>query len=137
MIQAAQGNINKSANPGSFAIEAFKLNTTTWRRWLQRLQGAFVIFSIKDQTKVLLHYVGPAAFDVLCDRLHPFDRSIYATVRDFSAKVRGILYIRTAGDFKLHQRKQLESASVQQYVALHKLSIHCKVGTYLKTALRN
>lgn len=43
-----------------------------------------------------------------------------------------------AENFRFHQRKQTEGESVQRFVtALHKLSIHCKFGDYLKTALRN
>lgn len=41
-------------------------------------------------------------------------------------------------NYKFYQRKQAEGESVQQFVAaLHKLSIYCKFGDYLKTALRN
>jgi len=43
-----------------------------------------------------------------------------------------------AENFTFHQRKQQDDESVQQYViALRKLSIHCKFGDYLNTALQN
>lgn len=43
-----------------------------------------------------------------------------------------------AENYRFYQRKQGEEETVQQFVAaLHKLSIHCKFGEYLKTALRN
>ncbi|KMQ90367.1 hypothetical protein RF55_9889, partial [Lasius niger] len=46
--------------------------------------------------------------------------------------------LEVAENYRFYQRKQSERESVQQYVAaLHKLSIHCKFGDYLKTALRN
>jgi len=44
MAQEAQANADKFMIPGSLTIEPFEPNITTWRRWLQRLQGAFVIF---------------------------------------------------------------------------------------------
>lgn len=51
----------------SFAIEAFEPSSTTWKRWVQRLQGTFLIFGIKDNARVpyLLYYVGASAFDVI------------------------------------------------------------------------
>lgn len=43
-----------------------------------------------------------------------------------------------AENFRFHQRKQKDGESVKDFVAaLHKLSVHCNFGPYLKTALRN
>lgn len=43
-----------------------------------------------------------------------------------------------AENFRFYQRKQKEEESIKDYVAaLHKLSVHCNFGTYLKSALRN
>ncbi|XP_070518814.1 uncharacterized protein [Cardiocondyla obscurior] len=132
----------KPTIPGSFAIEAFDPATTSWRRWVQRLQGAFLIFHIVDNARVpyLLHYVGPAAFDVLCDRLNPADPFLqsYDTLVLKLAEFYEPTPLEIAENFKFHQRKQETGESVQQYVAaFHKLSIHCNFGDYLKTALRN
>jgi len=128
--------------PGSLAIEAFDPANTTWRRWLQRLQGAFLIFGIKEQARVpyLLHYVGPTAFDMLSDRLDPVD--LFTGQYDDLVQILQEYYapapLEIAENFTFHQRKQQEGESVQQYVAaLRKLSIHCKFGDYLNTALRN
>lgn len=132
----------KPAIPGSFAIEAFDPATTTWKRWVQRLQGAFLIFGIEQEARVpfLLHYVGPTAFDVLCDRLDPddpFSQSYEALVQKLEEFYEPTP-LEIAENYRFHQRKQLEGEAVQQFVAaLHKLSIHCKFGDYLKTALRN
>ncbi|XP_070522382.1 uncharacterized protein [Cardiocondyla obscurior] len=128
--------------PGSFAIEAFDPATTSWRRWVQRLQGAFLIFHIVDNARVpyLLHYVGPAAFDVLCDRLDPADPFLqsYDTLVLKLAEFYEPTPLEIAENFKFHQRRQEAGESVQQYVAaLHKLSIYCNFGDYLKTVLRN
>lgn len=43
-----------------------------------------------------------------------------------------------AENFKFHQRKQRKGESVQEFLAsLHKLSVYCNFGDYLKTALQN
>jgi len=128
--------------PGSLAIEAFDPANTTWRRWLQRLQGAFLIFGIKEQARVpyLLHYVGPTAFDMLSDRLDPVDpfTGQYDDLVQILQEYYAPAPLEIAENFTFHQRKQQEGESVQQYVAaLRKLSIHCKFGDYLNTALRN
>lgn len=88
----------KPAILGSFAIKAFDPNATTWKRWLQRLQGSFLVFGIEAEARVpyLLHYVGPAAFDILCDRLDQADP--FATLRCNSAKIGGILRFSTVRD---------------------------------------
>lgn len=137
----AEGD-QKPTIPGSFAIEAFDPSSTTWKRWVQRLQGAFLIFGIKENARVpyLLHYVGATAFDVLCDRLDPVDP--FSQAYDVLVGKLQEFYepapLEIAENYRFHQRKQNEGETVQQYVAaLHKLSIHCKFGDYLKTALRN
>lgn len=84
MARPATSAEQKSLIPSSFVIEAFDPATTTWTRWLQRLQGAFLIYGILDDVRVpyLLHYMGPAAFDVLCDRIDPEDpfKQTYAVI---------------------------------------------------------
>ncbi|XP_071626494.1 uncharacterized protein [Temnothorax longispinosus] len=132
----------ESAIPGSFAIEAFDPSSSTWKRWVQRLQGSFLIFGIEDNARVpyLLHYVGASAFDVLCDRLDPIDP--FSQPYDVLVQKLEEFYepapLEIAENYRFYQRKQGEEETVQQFVAaLHKLSIHCKFGEYLKTALRN
>ncbi|XP_011168824.1 uncharacterized protein K02A2.6-like [Solenopsis invicta] len=113
-----------TAIPNLFTTKAFDANVTMWRRWLQRLLGAFKIFNITGDARVpyLLHYVDSAAFDILCDRLDPKDlfkqtfELLTAKLEEFYA----LPPLEIAENFKFHQR-----------------SIHCKFGDYLKTALRN
>lgn len=131
-----------TAIPNSLTIEPFDARITTWRRWLQRLQGAFMIFKIQNEERVtyLLHYVGPAAFDVLCDRLDPEDPFLQAFERltEILKEYFEPPPLEIAENFRFHQRRQESGEGVQQFAAaLHKLSIHCKFGEYLKTALRN
>lgn len=128
--------------PNSFIIENFNPEITTWRRWLQRLQGAFTIFRISGNARVpyFLHYVGPSAFDILCDRLDPKDpfAQSYETVTTKLQEFYDPTPLEIAENFKFHQRRQAEGETMQQFAsALHKLSLHCKFGDYLKTALRN
>lgn len=88
----------------------------------------------------LLHYVGSAAFDMLCDRLSPEDPyvqpfdSLITILEEFYDPVP----LEISENYIFHQRRQEESETVQQFLAaLHKLSIHCNFGQYHKTALRN
>ncbi|KMQ93024.1 hypothetical protein RF55_6914 [Lasius niger] len=132
----------RASTLNSFTIEFFDPEITTLQRWLQRLEGAFAICGINGTAKTayLIHYMGAAAFDTVCDRLSeedPFQATFEA--------IKAILYdiyqpepLEIAENFKFHQRKQEEGESIQQFVtALHKLSVHCRFGAYLKTALRN
>lgn len=132
----------KPAILGSFAIDSFDPASATWKRWLQRLSGAFKVFGMEDHMRVpyLLHYVGSAAFDMLCDRLDPVDP--YAESFESLVKKLEEFYdpapLEIAENYIFHQRRQEEQENVQQFMAaLHKLSINCKFGQYHKTALRN
>lgn len=132
----------QGAIPSSFTIEVFDQETMSWKRWLQRLKGAFSIFNISGNARVpyLLHYVGATAFGILCDRLDPED-PFSQSFEQLTKKLEEYydpLSLEIAENFKFHPRKQLEGETVQQFAAaLHKLSINCKFGEYLKTALRN
>ncbi|KAK9730333.1 hypothetical protein QE152_g15299 [Popillia japonica] len=107
---------------------------------LQRLEGAFKVFKEPEYTAYLLHYIGAKAFDVLCDKINPKDPyteqySVLKTaLEDFYAPAP----LEIAENFRFHQRRQEEGETLQDYiVSLQKLSINCKLGDYLKTALRN
>lgn len=60
---------------GTFSIDTFDPTTTEWKRWLQRFLAAIKIFNVPDDRRVLylLHYIGSAAFDVICNRMAPAD----------------------------------------------------------------
>lgn len=80
------------------------------------------------------------AFDVLCDRLDPVDPFIqpYDVIVQKLEEFYEPAPLEIAENYRFYQKKQSEGESVQQFVAaLHKLSIHCKFGDYLKTALCN
>ncbi|XP_034182200.1 uncharacterized protein LOC117605235 [Osmia lignaria lignaria] len=99
--------------PNTFAIEPFCPTSTTWSRCLMRLEGAFRIFTIKNEDP-------------------------YTTL----AKTLGDFYepapLEIAENYKFHQRKQKEGESVQKFLAaLQELCLHCKFGEYVKIALRN
>lgn len=132
----------KPAVPNSFTIEAFDPGNTTWRRLVAKSTGAFTIFNIQGENRVpyLLHYVGSAAFYTLCDRLGPEDpfQQSYGRLTDILGEFYDPPPLEIAENFRFHQRREADGESVQQFAAaLHKLSIHCKFGDYLKTALRN
>ncbi|CAG9760128.1 unnamed protein product [Ceutorhynchus assimilis] len=55
-----------------FSIENFD-SSKKFDRWLMRLESAFMIFEVPDIKKCayLLHYMGPDAYDMLCDKISP------------------------------------------------------------------
>lgn len=113
-----------------------------WKRWLQRFLAAIKIFKIPTDQQVLylLHYVRPAAFDVICNQMAPTDS--YITPFDELITNLGNFYapepLEIAENFRFYQRKQKDGESVKDFVAaLQKLTVHCNFGTYLKAALRN
>lgn len=131
----------QGAIPNSLTIEPFDAGNTTWRRWLQRLQGAFMIFKIQDEERVsyLLHYVEPAAFDILCDRLDPGDpfRQIFESLTSILEEYNDSPPLEIAENFRFHQQRQESGESVQQFAAvLHKLNIHCMLGKFKLCAWR-
>jgi len=109
---------------------------------LQRFQAAIKIFKVPAEQQVLylLHYIGSAAFDVICNKTAPADPytlpfgDLVTSLGEFYAPEP----LEIAENFHFHQRKQKEGESVKDFVAaLHKLSIHCNFGPYLEIALRN
>lgn len=127
---------------GNFAIEVFDPNVTNWNRWLKRFEGAVTVFKVPEGQKVayLLHFIGSASFDVICDKLTPADpyAKTYAFLTEKLAEFYAPAPLEIAENYRFHQRKQGEGESVQQFTAaLHKLSINCNFGQYIQTALRN
>ncbi|CAG9817611.1 unnamed protein product [Phaedon cochleariae] len=113
-----------------------------FRRWLQRLEGAFTVFKVTEDLRVpyLLHYIGSKSFEIICDKVSPedpyqksFNELIEKMEQFYSPKP-----LEIAENFRFYQRKQQNGESLQEYAAaLQKMSIHCNFGNYLKTALRN
>lgn len=88
----------------------------------------------------LLHFIGSTAFDVICNKLAPEDPYTvsFKTLIDSLAGFYAPEPLEIVENFRFYQRKQREGESIKDFVAaLHKLSVHCNFGTYLKTALRN
>lgn len=88
----------------------------------------------------LLHYIGPAAYDIISNKVEPGDpyTKTYAELKQLLADVYAPTSLEIIENFRFHQRKQVEGKTIQQFVAaLHKLSINCNFGDYLQTALRN
>ncbi|XP_055916389.1 uncharacterized protein LOC129949142 [Eupeodes corollae] len=129
--------------PPNFSIEFFDETKSKFERWLQRLEGAFTIFNVKDSVmrlNYLLHYIGPNTFDLLCDGISPavpetktYDELVNVLKEHYNPQP-----LEVAEYYKFHHREQLEGESVREYVAsLRKMAIHCNFGTYLTIALRN
>lgn len=126
----------------TFNFEPFEPSTSNFHRWMQRLEGAFDAFQVQDEKKVtyFLHYIGAKAFEIICDKLTPEDpyKQDYVQLRNILEEFYAPAPLEIAENFRFHQRKQQEDESLQEFVvALQKLSVNCKLGDYLKTALRN
>lgn len=125
------------------AAETFDADRQPWKRWLQRLEGAFHVFHISEDTEkvaYLLHYIGVNAFGILCDQLDPEDPYLksYDQLKAKLSEFYAPEPLEIAENYIFHRRRQREEENAQQLmVALQKLSIHCKFGSYLQTALRN
>ncbi|XP_011883709.1 PREDICTED: uncharacterized protein LOC105570867 [Vollenhovia emeryi] len=126
----------------TFTIEPFDTALGLFSRWLMRLEGAFKIFSITEEARVpyLLHYVGAVAFNILSDRLSP--QNPQDTGYDELTRILKEFYdpvtLEIAEVYKLHQRKQEEGETAQEYsAALHRIALKCNFGTFIKTAIRN
>ncbi|XP_029164216.1 uncharacterized protein LOC114935532 [Nylanderia fulva] len=146
-----------NTNPGQFTgqvsgqtvsrdtinVDFFDPKQQTFRRWLQRLEGAFRVFKIQgEQEKVayLLHFLGVEAFGILCDRLDPQDPYLlpYDNLLNKLKEYYAPEPLEIAEIFVFRKRLQLLEENAQEYMAaLQKLSLYCKFGEYLKTELRN
>lgn len=124
-----------------FSIETYD-TTKKFDRWLMRLESAFKVFGVPETKKAayLLHYMGPDAYDVLCDKLSPelpsnktYDQLVKTMKQHYNIEPLEIAEI-----FRFLQRKQREGETVQDYLtALQRLATTCNFGDYLKKALRN
>ncbi|KYM95093.1 Gag-Pol polyprotein [Cyphomyrmex costatus] len=129
------------ANP--LQVDVFDPQRQPLVRWLQRLEGAFRVFQITEDTEraaYLLHFMGVEPFGILCDRLDPVDpytqsyKILIEKLKEFYAPEP----LEIAEIYVYRKRIQLTEESVQEYMAaLQKLSLYCKFGDYLQMELRN
>jgi len=105
------------------------------------MEGSFQVFGIGEdlQVQYLLHYIGMEAYDILCDKIEPGNpakksyEELVTIMREHYEPAP--LEIMENYRFRLTQK---EGESIQEFVAaLQRLSINCKFGPYLSTALRN
>lgn len=127
----------------TFVIEYFDKNRDQWSRWVERLEGAFTVFSIlNDKIKLhwLLHYIGPETYNVVCDKFAPEkpNTKTYQEIVDALHDYYDPAPLEIVENFRFHLRKQQGGESVEEYMtALRRLSTYCNFGNYLQTALRN
>lgn len=123
-------------------VEIFDPSQSSWLRWVERLEMAFDIIDCEDNKKVsiILHYMGQRTYNMLCDKISPAKASqlTYAQIVGKLSEHFDPEPLEIVENYRFHLRKQEEGESAEDYlIALRKLSIHCKFGTYLDTALRN
>ncbi|XP_053698835.1 uncharacterized protein K02A2.6-like [Sabethes cyaneus] len=134
-----------AAMQSSFFIDPFNRYKMKWSRWIERLEGAFVLFAVREGSRLfmLLHFMGGEIYDILCDKLapeKPHTKTYAEIVRmletHFNPEPLEILE-----NFRFKCRKQGDERpeeSIDEYlIALRKLAITCNFGGYLNTALRN
>ncbi|XP_062712744.1 uncharacterized protein LOC134289928 [Aedes albopictus] len=129
----------------TFTIEPFDRHKMKWSRWVERLEGAFLLFNVPDHAKLpmLLHYMGGETYDTVSDRLAPekpqtksYDDIVQLLESHFNPRPLEILenfrfWCRRQGDERMDE-------SIDDYlIALRKLAITCNFGNYLPTAIRN
>lgn len=129
----------------SFNIEPFSPGKMKWSRWVDRLEGAFLLFDIQESRRlaILLHYMGPDSYDVVADALAPakplsrsFDEIVALLENHYNPNAPEIKEV-----FKFMSRKQGDARAFEtadEYLAaLRKLAEKCNFGQYLEKALRN
>lgn len=84
--------------------------------------------------------MGASTYEILCDKLAPVEphSKTYEKVLKLLQEFYLPAPLELAEIFRFQSRKQKESEPIQEFCqALHKLSINCKFGDYLKSAVRN
>lgn len=134
----------KMASP-NFNIEYFDEVKFTLDRWIQRLEGAFIIFKVEDgniKKNYLLHFIGSDNYNLVCDSLIPRKLSdedvTYDTIKEILQSHFSPQPLEIAEIYKFHHRVQMEGESIRDYIAaLRKMAVNCNFGDYLKSAFRN
>ncbi|XP_053691436.1 uncharacterized protein LOC128739957 [Sabethes cyaneus] len=131
-----------AAIPVAFSFEPFNAATAKFDRWLKRLDISFRIFkvSVEDKRDYLLHYMGSATYDVLCNKLKndpphtkTYEEIVALLKTHFSPAPLEILE-----NVKFNSRKQKDNESLSDYIMnLEKMAQTCNFGAHLDSALRN
>nr|XP_029709454.1 uncharacterized protein K02A2.6-like [Aedes albopictus] len=129
----------------NFTIEPYDRHRMKWSRWVERLEGAFLLFRVPADLRrpMLLHYMGGENYDIVSDKLAPvkpqartYDEIVQLLETHFNPRPLEILE-----NFRFKCRRQGDERvdeSIDDYlIALRKLAITCNFGDYLNTALRN
>lgn len=126
----------------AFTFEPFNPAATKFDRWIKRLEVSFRIFKVAEADKrdFLLHFMGGATYDVLCNKLNGVlpETKTYAEIETLLKAHFSPAPLEILENFKFNSRKQLENESLQDYVTdLEKLAQTCNFGGHLSNAVRN
>lgn len=131
-----------AAVPHTFAIEQFDKNKSKWSRWVKRFEEALQIFGVPDANRrnMLLHFMGPETYNVLCDHLSP-TKPEAKTYEEIVTLLEGYFDpqpLEMVELWKFRQRMQREGESIIEFVtALQREAKYCGFGEYLHKGLRN
>uniref|UniRef100_A0A182HPH6 Uncharacterized protein n=1 Tax=Anopheles arabiensis TaxID=7173 RepID=A0A182HPH6_ANOAR len=138
----AQVSCQTRSEPPNFAIDPFDKRKSKWKRWVERLETAFLLYGVTDeqmQKNFLLHYMGPETYDIICDKVAPDsprkktygNNEIVSTLETFfMPKPHGI-----AENYRFNCRRQgdkdaaVAEETAQEYLlALRKIAVTCNFG---------
>ncbi|XP_055614238.1 uncharacterized protein K02A2.6-like [Uranotaenia lowii] len=130
------------AVPAAFVFEPFNAATSNFDRWVERLQISFRIFKVQqeDRRDYLLHYMGSATYDVLCNKLktEATHTKTYEEIVDILMEHYSPQPLEIMECFKFQSRNQQEHESLSDFLMdLEKLARSCNFEAYLEKALRN
>ncbi|CAB3228715.1 unnamed protein product [Arctia plantaginis] len=113
-----------------------------FKRWVQRLEGAFNLYKIKPNKKnsYFLHYIGSELYDTLCDLVSPSQPETRTYEENIASLTNYIdpVPLEIAEYFAFHHRGQQEGETIKEYMAvLRRMAAGCNFGSFLETALRN
>lgn len=128
--------------PTNFKFENFDKEKITWTRWKEQLEIAFSLNNTPTEDKVnqLLHHMGFATYNILCDKLSPTSPSTktYKELCDTLAEVFDPKPLEIVESYKFHLSRQANYQSVDEFlIELKKIAANCNFDTYLDRALRD
>lgn len=136
---------NQSDGPSAgtnFRFEQYDREKIQWSRWRKQLESAFAINNTPADKKIhhLLHHMGFATYNILCDKLSPAEpeSKTYEQVCEVLAEVFDPKPLEIVESYRFHLSRQESHQSVDDFmIELKKIAAHCNFNTFLDTALRN
>ncbi|XP_062704544.1 uncharacterized protein K02A2.6-like [Aedes albopictus] len=123
-------------------MEPFDKEKCKWARWVKRLEGSFRMFTVPPNRHkdYLLHYMGTATYDLLCDHMGPVEpeTKTYTEIVNILGAFFDPEPLEMVEVWKFRNRHQREGESMKEFVTeLQRDAKFCQFGNYLNKELRN